>query len=410
MENNQRAILTVGGGQETLPGIRLAQSMGLHVIVSDANPNAVCMAVADDQILASTYDISATLAAVKHFHKTIRPIDGVICIATDVALTVATIAEELGLPGIPLESARIASDKYLMRDCFKANGLPIPWYSEIFTAAELKHVVRTHGFPLIVKPVDSRGSRGVLRLTPDIDLKWAYSTACSYSPAGRVIVEEYLTGPQVSTESLVIERGVYTIGFSDRNYEYLERYAPYIVENGGELPSILPAREQLLICSVVAKTANALGITNGVIKGDMVITDGKPYIIEVAARLSGGYFCSHEIPTNTGVDFLGAAIRLALGESLDESKLSPQYSNPVCQRYFFSEPGRVTSIEIPAWIDLNPNVIMCELRVHPGDILPVDAPHSLRVGVVITTGKTSAEAKKLAERVIYEVLIETDQV
>ncbi len=87
-----------------------------------------------------------------------------------------------------------------------------------------------------------------------------------------------------------------------------------MIENGGDLPSYLSTSDQSLIIDTVESTAAALNIKNGVIKGDMVLSNGKPYIIEVAARLSGGYFCSHEIPHSTGVDFVGNAIRLALGE------------------------------------------------------------------------------------------------
>ena len=68
---------------------------------------------------------------------------------------------------------------------------------------------------------------------------------------------------------------------------------------------------------VVARAAAALGVTDGTVKGDIVVHDGEPYVIELAARLSGGFFCTREIPLNTGVDFVGCAIRVALGERID---------------------------------------------------------------------------------------------
>ena len=115
----------------------------------------------------------------------------------------------------------------------------------------------------------------------------------------------------------------FTPGFSDRNYEYLERYAPFFIENGGDLPSHLPPEIQEKVRDVVARAAAALGVTNGTVKGDIVVHKGEPYVIELAARLSGGFFCTREIPLNTGVDFIGAAIKLALGEPVTPEELEP---------------------------------------------------------------------------------------
>ena len=351
MANSCKTILFVGGGIETLPGVKLAKSMNLHVVVSDINPDAPCMSVADDFLIADTYNEQDTLAVAKKFHNTQRSIDGVMCMASDIPLTVALVASELKLPGISVASAKIVSDKVLMKDCFKNFKLPIPKYQEVRNYFDLQDNIKHFNFPLVIKPVDSRGARGVLKLTSDINLEWAYSTSKAHSPTGRVMFEEYMSGPQVSTESLVVDGDVFTIGFSDRNYEFLEKYAPNMIENGGDLPSYLTKDEQLLIRDTVEKTAKALNIKNGVIKGDMVLSNGKPCIIEVAARLSGGYFCSHEIPLNTGVDFVGNAIKLTLGEDISKYELIPKLNNAVSQRYFFPNfNGSVNTIPLRSGI------------------------------------------------------------
>ena len=85
--------------------------------------------------------------------------------------------------------------------------------------------------------------------------------AQSHSPTQRVMVEQYLDGPQVSTESMVIGGRCFTPGFSDRNYEYLERYAPFFIENGGDLPSHLPEETQAKVRDLVARAASAMGVT-----------------------------------------------------------------------------------------------------------------------------------------------------
>ena len=403
----KKTILFVGGGLETIPGVRLAKSIGLHVIVSDINPDAPCMIEADDFLISNTYDVKSTLVSAKKFHETRKKINGVICMASDVPLTVAKVASGLKLPGISIDSAKIVTDKVLMKDCFKRNNLPIPKYKEIFDLVDLKSELKSFDYPFIIKPVDSRGARGVLKVTNNIDLGWAYLHAKSFSPSGRVLIEQYLEGPQVSTEALVINEKVFNIGFSDRNYEFLEKYAPFIIENGGDLPSHLNKNEQNLILKTFEKTAKALKIKNGVLKGDMVLSKGDPYIIEVAARLSGGYFCSHEIPLNTGVDFVGNAIMIALGNKINEKELIKKINKPVCQRYFFPKPGKVVNISIPKWINNNKQIKLFEIRVKLGDIIPEPTDHPARAGVVICVGETSNEAKKITEKVIKEVFIET---
>ena len=402
-----KTLLVVGGGVEAVPGISLARSLGLHVVVSDLNPDAPGFSVADDHFLASTYDVQATVSAACEYHQHVRPLDGVICIACDVPLTVASVASALDLPGITVESAQLAMNKLDMKACFASSGVPIPWFSSVSSSAELKQLFASQPFPLVIKPVDSRGSRGVLRLTPSVDLDWAFDFARSYSPTNRVILERFLIGPQVSTESLVIDGHVYTPGFADRNYEFLDRFSPHIIENGGQLPSHLDVSTQLQVCDLVQQAASSMGIRNGVVKGDIVICDGQPYVIELAARLSGGYFCTHEIPYNTGVDLVGAAIRQAMGEPIDPRFLLPRFRRPVAQRYWFPAEGIVHKIHGLDRFLNNPNVILLDLRVKEGDTIgPIDS-HPGRAGVVITTGDTIASAVLLAEDIVNGVSLVT---
>ncbi|MDC0965257.1 ATP-grasp domain-containing protein [Candidatus Thioglobus sp.] len=402
-----RCILFIGGGIETLPGVLLAKSMGLYVVVSDANSNAPCMSEADDSLIASTYDIDESIAVARKYNNEVHLIDGVMCLATDVPLTVASVAAELCLPGIPIDAARIVTDKLAMKDYLVSCGVPMPWYAPVKSVDALKNIISERGYSLVIKPTDSRGARGVLMLKPDIDLEWAFSVAQSFSPSDQVMVEEFLDGPQISTESLIVNGEVYTIGFSDRNYEFLSRYAPHIIENGGDLPSFLNEADQQSISDAVTKTAKSLKIENGVIKGDMVLSKGKPYVIEVALRLSGGYFCTHEIPLNTGVDFVGNAIRLALGDTVAHDELTLKFKHMVCQRYMFPEPGLVERIYIPDWISEDPDIALFEVRVKPGDIVPTTEHHPSRAGVVIATGKDRKDARERAERAILETKIST---
>jgi len=402
-----RTILIVSGGAEALPGIRLAKRMGLHVVVSDGSPEAPGLAEADDRLIASTYDVLATVEAASEYSRAVRPLDGVICVAADVPVTVASVAEALGLPGISVESARLAADKMAMKQRFVERGIAVPWFQEIGGAAELRAAVADRGLPLVIKPVDSRGARGVLRLVAGVDLDWAFGHAREWSPTGRVMVEEYLTGPQLSTESLLLDGVGHTPGFTDRNYEYLDRFSPWIIENGGHQPSVLSDDAQKAVADLAVRAGLALGISTGIVKGDMVLTPSGPKVIEVAARLSGGWFSTDQIPLATGVDLVGAAIRVALGDPVAAEYLAPAFHHGVAIRYFFPQPGRVRAITGADRFRKVPWVHRMGFAVGVGDVVEDPTNHTRRAGFVITSGATRDEAVGRAMEVVNTVRIET---
>lgn len=405
-----KTLLFVGGGIETVPGVQKAKAMGHRVWVSDRNPEAPCFALADETLIADTYNGDQTLTAVRALLARGHRLDGAMCLGSDVPATVATVTEALDLPGIPVAVARTAMDKLAMKDELARGGVALPWYAPVPDAAGLVRLCGEHAEALILKPVDSRGARGVLQLgdaANRIDLDWAFNYAKAFSPTGRVMVEAFLSGPQISTESLVLNGTVCTPGFSDRNYELMASLAPHVVEDGGNLPSFLADPDQDLIRKEVARAAAAMGVQNGVVKGDMVLSNGRAYVIEIATRLSGGYFCTHSIPLNTGVDFVGCAIRQALGEPVTPEELEPHFQRHVCQRYFFPEPGIVKAVSGAEVVAARESVAFCEVRVAAGDTIGSIENHPGRPGLVITTGATRAEAQAEAKRAVADIRIET---
>ena len=395
-----KTLLIVSGGIEAIPGILKAKEMCLHVVVSDYNPEAPGFTYADDRIVASTYDVEETVAAAENYHKNVRPIDGVICVASDVPLTVASVARKIGLPGLSIETAKLASDKLAMKDQLVREGIPVPWYKPILSVEELEAICLDKGFPLVLKPVDSRGARGVLFIDRDIDLHWAFNTAKDNSPTGRVMVEEFINGPQISTEAVIVDGIGYNIGFSDRNYEYLERYRPHIIENGGTQPSSLPASIQKDIADLAIKAGKALGVVNGIVKGDMVYGPNGPMVIEVATRLSGGYFSTDQIPLHTGVDMLKVAIKLALGEKVHPQELEKKYNQAVAIRYFFPPKGLISKIPDIFTMKQMPGVYKIILLVKPGEMIENQTNHTKRAGCVITVAETREDAVRYAQDVV----------
>lgn len=402
-----RTLWFVGGGGEAAPAIALARSLGHRVVVSDRDPRAPGMRLAHHRAVASTYDPEETVAAARDFERRHGRIDGVLSVAHDVPVTVAAVAEALGLPGIPAETARLATHKLDMKQRLARDGIPVPWFAPARRPEDVEAALRELGPPLIVKPVDSRGARGVVRLTGRVDPKWAFEAARSESPSGCVLVERFLDGPQISTESILVDGRAATPGFADRNYARLEQFAPFVIEDGGDLPSALPPGLRKRVREVVEAAALSLGIRTGIAKGDVVVHRGEPTVIELAARPSGGYFCTHEIPLSTGVEPVRAAIALALGERPDPRAFEPRFERPVCQRYLLPEPGRVLRVAGAEQVRRAAGIAYLEVRVGPGDVIPPVRSHPARAGVVIATGSTRAEARARAEGAVEAIEIVT---
>jgi biotin carboxylase len=402
-----KTLLIVSGGIEAADAAKRAKEMGHMVVVSDIDPNAPGFAFADSCLIADVYGPEETAAAAERYNRKIRKIDGVLCVAADAPITAAKVAERLGLPGLPVHVAELACDKLAMKKCFRAAGVAVPWFQEVATPQELQRIAVERGRDLVIKPVDSRGSRGVQRVALVADLAKAFMLAQSYSPTQRVMVEQYLDGPQVSTESLVTGGQCFTPGFSDRNYEFLERYAPFFIENGGDLPSHLQEETQAKVRDLVARAASAMGVREGTVKGDIVVHGGEPYMIELAARLSGGFFCTREIPLNTGVDFIGAAIRIALGEKVAEEDVTPKHFTPVIQRYAFPKPGTVRTIHGAEEARRVAGIAELVVTARPGDVIPPAGDKRPSGAMVLATGKSRDAALKAANDALGLIRIET---
>ncbi|MGL1902898.1 MAG: ATP-grasp domain-containing protein [Fibrobacterales bacterium] len=402
-----KTLLIISASVDTIPGIVKAKSMGLYVVVSDMNSEAPGIAYADDFICASTYHAEETAEKAYAYSQNVRNIDGVICIGADVPYTVAVTAAKLDLPSISIQSALLASNKIKMKDALKAKAIPIPWYREIDSAMALEKELTVRR-TLIVKPVDSRGARGVLKLHSGDDCEWAYQEALSYSPSNKVMIEEYLEGPQVSTEAIIVNGVGYTVGFADRNYEYLERFAPFIIENGGTMPSVLSIADQHSMSSVAIEAGLALGIENGIVKGDMVLTIGGAKVIEVAARLSGGNFCTDQIPLGTGVDLVGNAIKQVLGESITISELTPQFQRSVAIRYFLPENGTINQISGVKAVQERPSTYSVNMFLTEGDVVGSVSNHTTRAGYVICFAETREEVLREIDSAISSITISVD--
>ncbi|MGE5514869.1 MAG: ATP-grasp domain-containing protein [Bacteroidota bacterium] len=402
-----KTLLIIGAGAEQIPAYQSAHARGLTVIGSDMNPDAPAFAHADHRLLASTRDPQQTLDAVAALAGRLR-IDGVMTIANDVPYTVAVVAESLGLPGIAVDSARLVSNKLLMKQAFQRHGVACPWFASVDSPAQLATLMAEAGYDrYVIKPVDGRGARGVLQVDRNSDLAWAFAESRRWGESGALIVEAFIPGLQLSTESFLLGGRCFTAGIAERNYEFLDRFSPYIIENGGTIPAPLSDDLRHRIDRLLEAGAAALGVTEGVVKGDLIITpDGEPVIVELALRLSGGWFATHQIPAASGVSLVDAVISHALGEPVDAAALTPTRSRATAVRYWFPPAGTIRAIHGEDKLRHMPGLLTYGFFRREGDDQPEIRMHPDRFGYVIVSADSRDEALARVEECLRTVTIE----
>jgi len=399
----KKTILFIGGGKEAIPGVKYARKIGYKTIISDQSNNAPARKYSDYFIKASTYDQKLTTKKAIIFNKKVTKINGVMSLSADVPFTVACVAKKLKLRSIPLKAAEIFSDKYLMKKKFQELGILVPRFCLIKNFNEFKNKIKLFK-TAIIKPVDSRGARGVYIVDKN-KLKKLFNKSMDHSVAKKLILEEFLDGPQLSTETVIVKNKAFTLGVSDRNYEYLKKFKPNVIENGSDMPSEFQKKYLVKINNLMQKIALDLRVKNATLKGDLVIHKNKIFIIEVASRLSGGYFSSHMIPSSSGVNLLDIAIKIHVKANILKTDLKTKCNNYVSQRYFFSKPGRVKKITIPEWIKESKNIVFFENNLKKNSIVKRLTNHTDRVGQIIVKSNNKGKSINLAKKICKSIQI-----
>lgn len=387
----KKTIMIIGGGLLQVPLIQNAQRMGLQTIVTDYNPNAIGMKYADIPIVMSTRDIEGSVRVARSQNE-ITPISAVLTAGTDASMTVAAVANALGLPGIRFEDAEAATNKIKMRMRLTEHHVPCPKFLPVWSLADAKRACQILKFPVVMKPADNMGARGVMRIDSKSKIAEAFHFAKSASPSGELIIEEYMEGPELSLDAVIYNGEITITGVADRIIEY----PPYFVETGHTMPSHLPKELQDAVCEVFKQGIKALGINPGCAKGDIKITEKGAMVGEIAARLSGGFMSAYTYPLSTGVNLLQAAIEVALGQ--EPSNLDPLYHKVSIERAIIAEPGivrRITGLEEALKV---PGIEEIFMNVKPGDRIIRPRSNVEKAGHIIAVAGTLEEAEKAVKR------------
>lgn len=392
-----KKLMIVGASVLQLPAILKAKEMGLNVVVVDFNPQAIGIPYADKYYNASTMDEDAVLAAAEDY----KP-DGIMTLATDMPMRgVAKTSDKLNLHSINYETAVKATDKYDMIKAFKEHDVPSPWFFVVDTLEELKTHEADATFPCIIKPTDNAGSHGVAKVYSFQELLDNYEYAHSCSRHGKVIIEEFLDGPEVSVEVMVVNGVVNILQITDK----ITTEAPHFVELGHTQPSQLPMDTQEAIRKVTVAACKAIGIDKGPAHVEMKVTKRGPVMIELGARMGGDNITTHLVPLSTGIDMVGSTIKVALGEEPD---IEPSLHCGSAIRYFQVPFGTIKAIENVDEAKQIPGVKQITFTKEVGEeSTPIHCSND-RIGFVIAQGATAKDAIKACEEAMKVVQIKID--
>lgn len=391
-----KKLLIIGASLLQLPAIKKAKELGYYVAVIDYDPNAIGIKYADEYYNVSTIDIDGVVKTAEEF----KP-DGIMTLATDMPMrSIAAACEKLGLSGITMDTAIKSTDKGEMIKAFNKHNVEHPWFYIAENNKALNEIIDRITYPCIMKPTDNSGSRGVVLLHNKAELEKEYEYSHTSSRSGAVIIEEYLTGPEVSVEVIVYKGVPHVLQITDK----LTTGAPHFVEMGHSQPSQLPSDVKNQIIDLASRAVLAVGIENGPAHVEMIVTENGPKMVELGARMGGDCITTHLVPLSTGIDMIKATIDIACGNDPD---IELKFSKGSAIRYFDVPCGVIKSIDGVEEAKCIEGVKEISFTKHVGDTVGEIGSSVDRVGFVIGQGESNESAVKVCENTISKVSIET---
>jgi len=331
-----KAIWLFAGGQMQEPAAQKILDLGFELILTDMNRGCACAKYATEFVECDTFDREGNEAAAERLRKKYAIAAG-ITLAADCHETVAHVNRLLGIPGLSPDISHICRQKNLTRAALTRAGIPQPKYACVRSIEEANAFMRSLGGSAVVKATDNSGSRGFSKLnSPEELTEEIFELARHAGTSGAVLIEEALSPRQdcvaeLSVETLWFNGQMYWLNWVDRLFRSDWKLFPGLparqgddVNWGVEIGHINPARHSRQVRDQIHQMLHAAGLAIGldketgghVLKGDIMLTDRGPVILELTPRLSGGWDSSLTTPSR-GADFQGGVIRLALGERLD---------------------------------------------------------------------------------------------
>jgi formate-dependent phosphoribosylglycinamide formyltransferase (GAR transformylase) len=306
----------------------------------------------------------------------------------------ALVAERRGLPGPTLAAAQKATNKWIQRECAKQGGVLQPGHRlcRFFSEAEL--AASELGYPVVVKPVDNRGSFGVNKVDDPSTLRSAYHLALANSHSRLVLVEEFIAGVHITVDGYCFQQsGHRSLALASKKMLGGEKQVAMEIVYPGELPESVYQHALKVNDQVV----QALGYKFGMTHAEYMVTPaGACYLIEIANRGGGVYTSATIVPAVSGVDATQKLVLDALGVQEELLKDTNPSRNGVCLSFFKFEPGVFDGVRGADVVESDSRTLAFRLMIKPGDTIGAIDSDGARHGFVIAKGDSANEASNAA--------------
>lgn len=396
--------MLLGGIRYLLPVIEAAHQQGYYVITCDYLPDNIAHRFSDEYVNVSIIDQEAVLRVARE-----KRIDGILSFGVDPGVvSAAYVQEQMKLPSMgPYKSVRILQNKDLFRQFLRDNNFNAPQSAAFTSLEEAQEGISSFTWPLIVKPTDSAGSKGVTRIDRPTQLPEAFHAALAHSHSHRVIIEEFIEKQGCSSDSdcFLLEGELKVVDF---NAQHFDPHAanPY-VPAAFTWPSTFTPEQEAYLASELQRLLTLLDMRTTVLNVETRVSpSGKPYLMEVSPRGGGNRLCEM-VRYATGTDMITAAVRAAVGDPVPPIATRPLNGHWAEVVLHAQNSGTFHSLNIaPA---LQPHLVETDLWLRPGDpVTPFQGANN-SLGTLVLCFPNDTVIKEAFGSDVYQVLFQPYQ-
>ena len=382
--------MLLGGLRYLKPVIDAAHKQGYYVITADYLPNNIAHKWSDEYCNVSIIDKEAVLREAQRLK-----IDGIMSFACDPGVVAASyVQNKMGLPSFgPFESVEILQNKDKFRAFLAKNGFNVPWAKGFDSVEAAMQEINNYPWPVIVKPTDAAGSKGVTRVDKAEDLKPALEYAMQHSISGHIIVEEFIDkqGCSSDTDSMSIDGKLKFVSFCAQRFD-AEAVNPY-TPAAYSWPSTFTKEQEEYLTSEIQRLITLLNLKTVVYNIEVrVAPNGKPYIMELTPRGGGNRLCEM-LRYATGVDMITAITRAMVGDPILEPVEQKPYNGHWAEIILHAdESGVFDHLEISK--ELPAEIVEEDLWVEKGDKVESFEGANNAIGTLVLKFQTAEELEK----------------
>ena len=380
-------IYFIGGSWEQRPAIERAKSDGYNILLSDISEACEAKDFADEFQRIDPRNLDEILTFARQ--RRVINIIGESCDYCRYAAVYALVALDFE-PLVFLDPLQRLSNKGVMRDHLRTSGVFQPRYFRCRYFSDARKAVDSIDLPVVIKPVDSRGSQGVRIVTDEGDLKSSFLDAVAMSQSREVLIEAFVAGTHFTVDGFVDEAG---------DLKILGVAVKTLVENNGhpvitrvDYGSELADGTRRDLCEATSKAVSSLNIGHGLIHAEFIIdSNGRVFFLEIANRGGGVLTAQLVLPKLTGLDVIEYLIK---NRTNTNSRQASMYYQPKCMVaivFLNVGEGRIDSIQNENVKLVNDHILYASVWVREGQIIGAPFNGVTRHGVIIVTGKSKGE-------------------